>query len=381
MRKSSKSPRPRKPPKDFPLFAHQTGQWAKKVRGKTHYFGVVADPDAALKRWLAEKDDLLAGRVPRQRTIENGVELRELVGRFLDTKAMLRDSGELSAHSWRDYYNTCERLTKQFGKHRLLIDILPEDFEKLRSNLAANWGPVRLGNEINRVRIVFNYAYKNGLIDRPMLYGEGFKRPSKKSLRIARASKGTRAFSADELRRIIDAASPPLSTMFLLGINCGLGNSDCGKLPIGALDLDGGWLNYPRPKTGINRRCRLWPETIKLLRAWLEIRPTARNEENADLVFLTAKGGSWAKETSDNPVSKESRKLLDELGINGNRNFYATRHTFETIGGASLDQVAVDAIMGHDDGSIGNLYREGVKDERLIAVADHVRTWLFKSNP
>ena len=55
--------KPAKPSDDFPLFPHDSGQWAKKVKGKLHYFGPWADPDAALKRWIAEKDDLLAGRV------------------------------------------------------------------------------------------------------------------------------------------------------------------------------------------------------------------------------------------------------------------------------------------------------------------------------
>ncbi|MBX3439503.1 MAG: hypothetical protein KF861_18590, partial [Planctomycetaceae bacterium] len=55
---------PRKPRTDFPLFAHGNGQWAKKVRGKLHYFGRWAEPDASLEEYLRVKDDLFAGRIP-----------------------------------------------------------------------------------------------------------------------------------------------------------------------------------------------------------------------------------------------------------------------------------------------------------------------------
>ncbi len=41
------------------LCLHRSGQWDKKVRGKTYYFG--SDKDSALQRWAEEKDRLLAG--------------------------------------------------------------------------------------------------------------------------------------------------------------------------------------------------------------------------------------------------------------------------------------------------------------------------------
>ena len=57
--------KPAKPHPDFPLFAHRNGSWAKNVLGKLRYFGGWNDPDAALQKWVDEKDDLLAGRTPR----------------------------------------------------------------------------------------------------------------------------------------------------------------------------------------------------------------------------------------------------------------------------------------------------------------------------
>ncbi len=53
--------KPEKPYDDYPLFAHDNGQWAKKIRGKLHYFGPWADPSAALADFLKQRDYLFAG--------------------------------------------------------------------------------------------------------------------------------------------------------------------------------------------------------------------------------------------------------------------------------------------------------------------------------
>jgi integrase len=367
--------KPAKPYPEFPLFPHATRRWAKKIRGKLHYFGKWEDPDGALQRYLDQKDALHAGLTPADTSERLTVFL--LCAKFLTTKKHLLETGELAPRSFDDYAATCKRLIKSFGKGRLVADLRPGDFEKLRAKMAKTWGPVRLGNEMNRVRIVFNYASKSALLEKPIVYGEGFRRPSKKTLRKHRQARGAKMFEAEELRRILDAAQQPLRAMILLGVNCGFGNSDVGTLPLTALDLQRGWLTYARPKTGIERRCPLWPETVAALEEWLALRPAAKKPEHAALVFLTARGDSWAKETMDNPVSKETRKLLDKLGMNEHRNFYCLRHTLQTIGDESRDFIAVRSIMGHASSDIADTYRERMTPERLRAVTDHVRAWLW----
>jgi integrase len=91
-------------------------------------------------------------------------------------------------------------------------------------------------------------------------------------------------------------------------------------------------------------------------------------------------GHPWAKDTPDSPIAKEMRKLLDKLKLHRpGLGFYALRHTFETVGGGSRDQVAVNHIMGHADQSMASTYRERIGDDRLIVVADYIHCWLFNT--
>jgi integrase len=216
-----------------------------------------------------------------------------------------------------------------------------------------------------------------------MRFGPGFARPSKKTYRLERARQGPKLFTAVEIRRLLHAAGASMKAMMLLGINAGFGNADCGNLPLKALDLERGWIDYPRPKTGIPRRCPLWPETVEALKEALARRPEPKKEENAGLAFVTKYGEPWDKDTSDNSVSKEMAKLLKSLGINGRKRlgFYTLRHIFRTVADESKDQVAVVHIMGHARDDMASAYREYIADERLRTVAEHVRHWVFSSVP
>jgi integrase len=289
------------------------------------------------------------------------------------------EEGSLSPRSWKGYKIACDFLVKHLGKKRLVADLGPDDFAELRSRLAKRYGPYRLGNTLQCIRSVCKYAFDAELIDRQVRYGPAFKRPSKKTIRLHRAKQGRKLFTAEECRKLIDAANPALRAMILLGINCGFGNADCGRLTTDKVDLDTGWIDYPRPKTGVERRCPLWPETVRAIKDALATRPKPKSKHDADLVFVTKRGLPWAKEIADCPVSKETAKLLHKLGINGRKGlgFYTLRHTFRTVADAAKDQPAADLIMGHESPHMSTVYREGIDDERLRAVTDHVRAWLL----
>lgn len=53
------SDKPAKPRPDFPLTAHATRRWCKKIQGKLYYFGRWEDPQGALREYKA----FLAGTV------------------------------------------------------------------------------------------------------------------------------------------------------------------------------------------------------------------------------------------------------------------------------------------------------------------------------
>lgn len=436
--------RPTKPYPDFPLFPHATGRWAKKINGRFAFFGPWGDPHGALERYLSERDELCAGRVPRGRAagrpavlaapsarpgtrraatgggsppaipVDSTSELtvRDLVNHFLTAKQRRVDAGDMGPRSFNDYHRTAAMMVKFFGALRRVDDLAPTDFGRLRADIAQRLGPVALGNQINRVRSVFKHAYEAGLLERPMRFGPEFVRPAKRMLRLARAARGERMFEPEEIQALLAQAGPQMRAMVLLGVNCGLGNTDVASLGRSNLDLRKGILDFPRPKTGIARRCVLWPETVQAIKAVKPVRPSPKDRAHDGLVFITKYGQPWVrveepgarskgrnKAVVKDAVTTEFGKLVRAAGLeSGGRGFYALRHTFRTVAdevgmesgggagggggrGGGGDRRAVDLIMGHENGSdISTHYVERISDERLRRVVEHVRGWVFSAN-
>ena len=364
-----KPKKPAKPYRDFPLYPHAAGQWAKRILGRVRYFGSwKAGWEEALRNYEAQRERLYTGREPAQEAPEGGVCVKDAVNYFLKIKQDARDAGEIAEKTYREYEAAGVVVLDVLGRATAVEGLRPDDFARLKRNLAERLGPVRMGNEITRIRAIFKHALDDGLVA-AVRFGREFKRPSRQTIRLANAGK-KRDFTAAEVADALAIAKGCIRAMVLLGRNCGMGNRDCGLLEFKHLDLAGGWMDFPRPKTGIARRAKLWPETVKAFRQ-------VAKKRTAGQVFVTKYGGTWTPD-SHTPISGEFRKLCIDAGIHlVGRGFYGLRHTFETVAGQCADQVAIDHVMGHVSEHISANYRHSIADARLENVAETVRTWLL----
>lgn len=96
--------KPAKPYPDFPLFPHGNGHWCKKIKGKFYCFGAWSDPDAAIKLYQQQRDDLCAGRKPR--AVGDGLTVQLLVNSFMTAKQQKLDNREIASRTFHDYHAT-----------------------------------------------------------------------------------------------------------------------------------------------------------------------------------------------------------------------------------------------------------------------------------
>ena len=388
----------------IPLLVHASGKcgrWARKINGRLHYFGQVQPqkPDfganAALALYHQQRPDLEAGRSPLNNC--QNLTVADLCNLFLCAKDHALQRGDIVQRTRIDYQRTAKRVAQFFGRSRPVSELTIQDFNQLHHSLAQGRGAHALANEIRRTRTLFKYAFDAGLVQTPVRLGPDFRPPAKRVMRQIRYEAPLQMFQPEEIHAILNLANPQLHAMILLGANCGFGNADVGLLPLNALDLQTAWVHFPRPKTAVQRRCPLWPETVLALQTWLQQRKPPKNRLLKNRAFLTKSGQSWHKETFASPLSAEFAKLLKSVDLAEKQNaqkcrrkprppvyrkgrgFYALRHGFQTIGDEAKDPVALQFLMGHAEASndMAAVYRESVADPRLLAITRHVHAWLF----
>lgn len=391
--------RPQTNPRKFPLFKHSGGQWCKKVAGRHYYFGPWRDDldgKRALADWLVRESGIKAG-LDRLRVVHTpaGITLGELMGKFLDNRRTKYLEHYLSPTTYRDYLNEIHAFTDVVGAAASVAAMKPEHFGAYAKHLTTARTLSRHSRKriIAYIKAMFHWGAKMDLFPRPC-FGEEFTAPrtSPDALRKARAIEGKtdysrRIVSGEEVDKILAwfTRNPQFKAIVLVGINCGLGPADIGRLRWRNINMETGELNMPRGKTGTERKGYLWKKTREALEnvKGLKHNELAIEKDGEDaLVFVSRTGKAMYREEGEIAVEGQAvgvkihqaititfRRCVRDLKIAG-VSFYRLRHTFKTLGKKAKDRDALNLMMGHREGTMGEVYdHEDIKLSRLKKVA------------
>lgn len=384
--------------------------WYRRCRGKWTWIVSSAEcPTAAdADRYFAENIKTYLPDDDKPKGRPGVVMLSDLCDAFLAFKRTRLAAGDLEERSLADWRSLTRDMLEVMGD-RPVYRLGPEDFAKL----ARHWqhhAPSTRRRWIVAVRSVFKWGHAAPR-DLPLPgYGEAFALPSRRVLRRHKArrrtERGVLAFDPLEVRAQLEGTTirrrdgkplpvrptPALRAMILLGVNCGFGNIDVARLPLErhALDLEAGWATFPRPKTGADRRAKLWPETVAAVRAYLEVRPKPARREWGRLMFLTREGfpvvrkkrhrEDWVERIDT--IAPAFRRLLKHLGQHRDGvGFNSLRRTFRTVAAETGQERIINAVMGHADDAddMGATYTQTLLDAGFVQVSDHVRSRVFTS--
>jgi site-specific recombinase XerD len=361
----TKGVKPEKPYPEFPLYPHASGKWAKKIQGKIAYFGSWDDPNEAL-RLYEESLVLQIENVPPALNVQTACNA------FLTAKKKAVAERLLSERSFTDYKRSLKRFADFVGRDRNFENLQPRDFLAYKSKFAETNNPVTVGNEITRIKTAINWLAASKMAKMPDV-GPDFKKPSAKAARRHKREMGVKLFTPAQIHAILDESGVRMKAMVLIGINCGYHNSDCETISLAQLQaaIKTGTIEHAREKTEVERACPLWPETIAALKAWIDRRPQCKSKR----AFVLPSGRDLSPVNCD--VAKRFRAVREAAEISDG-GFSWLRKTFATFAGETGDQVAVNFIMGHVDGTVPGIYRQLVREHRLQKVVDHMRRWLFE---
>ena len=368
--------------------------WAKRVNGRPTWIcsSAVAPTATAADAYYEAHFAQLWHRTPEPEPAS--IDLGALAGYFLDRKAR----AELSPRTVAEYRDAVQEFIDVVGDERRPSDLSPADFAKVRLAWDNRFGPDRLAKFVIMIRTMFKWGQQPPLRLVAPEYGDEFNVPTKLAFKRDRAAQrqahGLKLFDATELKSLLMAARPTLRAMVLLGLNGGLGNTDVAELPLSAVDLASGWVDYARGKTGVDRRFPLWPETAAAVRSVMDLRSErferwsrcGRRPDPAvlPLLFVTRQGRPYAEDGTGrggdprpahkDRVAAEFRRACAAAGLaRVGRGFYSLRRTHRTLADGAGDQRAAALIMGHEVGDVAGLYVQRIDDARLRRVTDHVR--------
>lgn len=357
---------------DFPLSYHKASkQFYKTYKGVRYYFG--GDPAEAKQRFDEEWSFIVRG-LPVPDHV--GMTVGELVNEWLDDRLKDADKGKIEMGTWNKYARWGAFSIQKLGRHIAVEALKPADFIALHKAIMEKTdGSPAVGRDaIVVARMPWKWGVDNGKIEHVAL-GSRFKGPPKSEMRIRRFERGRQTYTPAEIHKMLSTALPYMRAAILLGINGGYTQAEIVNMKSAWVDLDAGIIDHLRSKTAMLRRVTLWPETIEAIKAM----PSGNRKASAkDLVFAAKDGGAYV-DSATNAIAQAFRRLMVKHKVKLEQSgFGKLRATHRTVADGANDANASKLIMGHALGQgVEEHYIRSIDDDRLRAVTDHVRAWLF----
>lgn len=394
--------RPAKPHPDFPLSPNLNGQWFKKINQKPYYFGSWRDDakgERAIKEYNNRLPGILSGTDHLRLLAAKGLPVvGEVMGKYLAQCRLDVASGSLARITFGERIRELEQFTDWIKAETPVATLKPEHFAGFVQHIleVRKLKARARKRTLAHIKTMFRWGAGNGHCPLPN-FGTAFKSPSttKQAIRKEKARAGLvdhsgRIVNGLEIDRLLEGSQPNLAAMILLGINCGLGPADIGRMTW--RHVEGGWLNYPRHKTGNVRVGYLWKRTREAMERVAKtrhaVKAIAKNGKDA-LVFITRKGLPYYRETDvvedgkivgvqiANAISITFGRLAKRLKLDG-VTFYRLRHSFKTLGKKAKDRDALNLCMGHQTNSTEEGYdHEDIDRARVKRVAIVVKRRLW----
>jgi hypothetical protein len=140
-----------------------------------------------------------------------------------------------------------------FGCDKQLSEINTIDLQEYCRRLTKQGkSAARINSYISAFKAIYHWAIENELINNI---------PNLSAIKKLPRSKTSKPiFTPEEIRRLLNHAGYRMKATVWLGLNCGLGCTDCAELLWANVDLEAGRLNFPRTKTDVARYLPLLEE-------------------------------------------------------------------------------------------------------------------------
>ena len=361
---------------DFPLTVAPCGQWCKKVRGRTRYFGLLRDPQGALAEWIKDRDYLLAGLEPP--ALDAGTTAEELLNIFLSNCDDRIGSGTMTRRGKASYVALKPIFRAAGVNHVSVRNLGPEHFAKIRRAISDGRSLRTQKNYIVGTRTLFKWAADMEYIE-SVHFGPEFKAPPSDKIEAEQEDR-CRFIDRETILSAMKLADQKMRVAILLGINCAFGPGDTVAITTDHIHLDSEipYHEFRRTKNSRKRAAVLWPETVVAIRGYMEgdRRPKVSGEKR----LILANGVPYGRH-GDMTLAAIFRGILNECGgRKAGVGLGSLRHTYATVIDRYQDDSMIDLTMGHvGKGLRRRVYKQLNLDEfkRLQSAAEVVRKWLW----